>query len=311
MIVLYILAGIAALYLLFIAAPALIAFLIIFGRQKQAMPENAAASGEYYRPVAALLQEAAAEMNAVPHRDVSVTAKDGVTLRGRYYDLGFPATAVCVHGFRSSPEMNFGLLSRSLRKAGCNLLLVDQRAHGSSGGRLTGMGLLEQYDVPVWLDYLLANTGTEKLLLCGVSMGCFTLSMAAPALENYPVKGLVLDCGYRSVEEQVLQAGRERRLPMFLLLPLVRALGKLLLHADIRAEAAERLAENRIPALFLHGEDDTAVNPEDSKINCNACASEKRLLLVPGAEHTLALAVGGGEVRGAVEDFLARCLKSE
>ena len=50
-------------------------------------------------------------------------------------------------------------------------------------------------------------------------------------------------------------------------------------------DAQEAMKQNRIPVLFIHGNDDHFVRTENTLRNYEACAAEKELLLVDGATH--------------------------
>lgn len=45
------------------------------------------------------------------------------------------------------------------------------------------------------------------------------------------------------------------------------------------------MRKSKVPVLIIHGEDDSFVPCEMSRRNYEACASEKELLIVPGADH--------------------------
>lgn len=58
-----------------------------------------------------------------------------------------------------------------------------------------------------------------------------------------------------------------------------------------------------IPVLFIHGTDDHFVPIEMTYENYKACASEKRLLVVPGAEHTMSYIVDKEKYEEAICHF--------
>ena len=58
------------------------------------------------------------------------------------------------------------------------------------------------------------------------------------------------------------------------------------------ASTTEALKHCQIPVLFVHGTDDHFVPVEMTYENYKACTSEKRLLIVPGADHCMSYLVG-------------------
>ena len=56
------------------------------------------------------------------------------------------------------------------------------------------------------------------------------------------------------------------------------------------ASVTEALKKCKVPVLFVHGEEDRMVPCDMCKENYAACAADKELLLVPGADHGMSYA---------------------
>jgi fermentation-respiration switch protein FrsA (DUF1100 family) len=65
----------------------------------------------------------------------------------------------------------------------------------------------------------------------------------------------------------------------------------------------EALNNTDIPVLFIHGSDDSFVPVEMTYENYKACKSEKRLLIVPGAEHGMSYVIDKDSYENAVLNF--------
>jgi len=65
----------------------------------------------------------------------------------------------------------------------------------------------------------------------------------------------------------------------------------------------EALKNTTIPVLFIHGSDDHFVPIEMTYENYKACASEKRLLVVPGAGHAMSYIVDKEKYEDAIRRF--------
>ena len=65
----------------------------------------------------------------------------------------------------------------------------------------------------------------------------------------------------------------------------------------------DALKKTHIPVLFIHGSDDRFVPVEMTYENYKACASPKRLLIVPGANHAMSYYVNRYEYEKAVKEF--------
>ena len=72
----------------------------------------------------------------------------------------------------------------------------------------------------------------------------------------------------------------------------------------------EALKNTDIPVLFIHGTDDRFVPVEMTYENYKACASEKQLLIVPGAGHAMSYMTDKAAYENAVEMFWGKYDKS-
>lgn len=293
----------AALYLVFILAPAILMFYKIFYLPKDGAYYAARdRSKPYYAPYLARMDEAEAYLRSKPSAEVTLTARDGTRLRGFWYDRGGSRTAIFVHGYRASPIFCFGALAKELYDRGFNLLFTVNRGHGDGG--CTTLGLREQYDLLDWSDWAAGQPGTEKLLLCGVSMGCAAAAYASDKLDGDKVRAMVLDCGFTCSYDQMTLDCRRRHLPPYLLMPLIRLMARLVLKIDIRTPVSDSLRYTKIPAVFLHGGEDSTVPIEQGRTNFESCASEKEWIAVEHAGHTASFLAGGDAVKDRVLSFI-------
>ena len=194
-----------------------------------------------------------------------------------------------MHGWRSSWTRDFGLAADFLHENGCHVLFVEQRGQNNSGGDHMGFGLTERYDCRDWIDWVNEQKGgTLPIYLYGISMGASTVLMTAgfPELKN--VHGIIADCGYTSPHEIWKHVVNNN-----LHLNYNEWISKIA--DDICREKIQfgsrdysclvALENNKIPVLFIHGTDDDFVPIEMTYENYAACASPKKLFIVPGADH--------------------------
>ena len=89
-------------------------------------------------------------------------------------------TVVFCHGFGADKAGQLFLV-RDLVANGYNVLAIDLRAHGRSGGQLTGMGALESRDVLGAVRWVRGNHagGSHRILGLGESLGAVALICAA------------------------------------------------------------------------------------------------------------------------------------
>lgn len=246
-----------------------------------------------------------------PHRDVSITSRDGLTLRGRLYvPDGADATVIFVHGYKSAPEVDFPVLARRFYRLGYNVLLIDHRASGKSDGKYYGFGVLERCDVEDWCRFVADTFGeTGKIILFGCSMGAATVLMASDLpFVRKRVSCIIADCPYNAPTEQfryILR--RDYHLPAFPLIPLTSRLCKR--RAGWRFDertACDSVRRTEVPILLIHGTADRYVPARFSVDVYESRRGVCELLLVDGASHGYSFYQEPTRYLAKVEDFIKK-----
>lgn len=256
----------------------------------------------------ALQNDAAERLQNRDCRTVEITAEDGVKLVGHLRTCENPRRMIiAMHGWRSSWTKDFGILADFLHDSGCHVLYAEQRGQGSSGGDYMGFGLTERFDCLDWIKWVNGQEyGNLPVYLCGVSMGASTVLMAAGSGLSDSVHGIIADCGYTS-PYAIWKHVTENDLHIY--------------YDDIRSSivddmcrkkiqfgsndysCTEALENCKVPVLFIHGTDDSFVPVEMGYENYKACASPKRIFVVPGAEHGMSYVVDREGYEQAVKQF--------
>ena len=262
--------------------------------------------GEIYEVFRDKMEKWARATRALPHEEVSITSFDGLTLCGKYYEFspGAPIELM-FHGYRGSAERDLSGGVQRCFKLGRSALIVDQRCSGKSDGNVITFGINEHRDCLCWIDFMLKRFGRDvKIILTGISMGASTVLLAAsqPLPEN--VIGVLADCGYTSAEEIIKKVIKQMGLPVGLSYRFVKLGAKIFGHFDLEETSPVVALKNcRVPAIFFHGESDDFVPCEMSVRNFEVCASEKRLVTVPGAGHGLCYPVEPERYLSELRDF--------
>ena len=249
---------------------------------------------------------------AQPSETVTIKAYDGVRLVAKYLPCeNARGTLLCFHGWRSCPEIDFGCALSFYQSLGLNLLLVNERAHGASGGRFITFGIRERRDVHSWVTWHNQRFGTEApVLLAGLSMGASTVLMACG--EPFPanVRGVIADCGFTSPYDIVAKIAREKHIPLWFL-PFVSLQTRLFAGFGLKDYSTlTALQDCRLPLMLIHGEGDTFVPCDMSrKAYAASAASDKTLLTVPNAGHGQSFLLEGDRYRRTLTDFVKRVLK--
>lgn len=244
------------------------------------------------------------------YEQARILARDGVPLYARHYVFcaGAP-THILLHGYRGSYQDMCGCF-KIAKELGHNVLLVSQRAHGASRGRVITFGVREQLDCVDWARLVAEKTPDAPIVLWGVSMGAATVLMAS-ALDLPPqVAGFIADCPYTSATAIIRTVCRRNLgVPPSLAMPFVHlsaaVFGGFRL-SDSDALAAVKRA--RVPMLLVHGGVDALVPCSMSRELAAACASRATLVSIPAADHGIAYMTDPAAYTCAVKVFLKAVL---
>ena len=252
------------------------------------------------------VEDAGKELAACPHEIIRIQSRDGTPLVGHWMGVSSPRRIViAMHGWRSAWDHDFGMVSDFFRNNGCSVLYAEQRGQGGSGGAHMGFGLTERYDCLDWVRWANAKCGGNlPIYLCGISMGASTVLMAGGLELPQNVRGILADCGFTSTTDIWKHVATQARLAYPVYGGTAGKLAKKRLSMAVDADSCpQSLSRCRVPVLFVHGTDDHFVPVEMTYENYKACASPKRLFVVPGAEHGMSYLTDPQGYENAVQAF--------
>ena len=203
--------------------------------------------------------------------DVSFRAADGTKLIGHLFGSG---RTVVILGHQSQGSLcEWVPYARRLARLGYTAFAIDFRGHGLSQARAgtAGNRLASDLDGAV---KLMRKRGKQKVFLVGASMGGMA-SLVAGASVKPAVDGVV------SVSGPARFMGMNA------------------------AATAKRL---RAPVLYVAAEDDDNAGYDFSddarEMYAATAATDKRLQVLPGGQHGVALVAGSARARALIESFL-------
>ena len=309
MYIFWIVLGVAAGLILLALLTSYICFYRIFysnpKKRCNVLEEYPTPEGKIYDPYREDMINWIKQTRALPHLDLSVISHDGLTLRGKFYELtpGAPIE-IMFHGYRGCAEREMsGGVFRCFR-LGHSALIVDHRGSGESDGNVITFGVLESRDLEKWVECVIEKIDPKaKIILTGISMGASTVMIASAKKLPENVVGVLADCGYTSAKEIILKVIRDMKYPT-LIYPFARLGGMIFGGFDVEeVSPMEALPHSRLPVLFFHGTTDDFVPHEMSIRNHDLCASRKMLVLVPDAGHGLAYPKDKESYYAAVHEF--------
>ncbi len=249
-------------------------------------------------------------LNAREFEKVSVISFDGLTLNGRYYPGRAGAPIVLMfHGYRGTPSRDFCGGSDIVLSMGLGLVLIEERAHCSSGGHTVTFGIRERFDVQTWCRWA-SERFHAPLLLCGISMGATTVLLAAALDLPESVRGIIADCPFTSPESIIRRVGAKRHFPVSALMPLARLGARLFGGFSLKesADACEAVRGAKVPILLIHGEADEFVPCDMSREIAAANPERVELHTFPGAWHGASYLVNTDRYTRLIENFCRRAL---
>jgi fermentation-respiration switch protein FrsA (DUF1100 family) len=237
------------------------------------------------------------------YQSVQFITPDGLTLKGWY--IAPPSNGglvIFVHGLNGNrseliDEVDF------VTAAGYGALLFDLRNHGESEGDVTTLGLEEVLDVEAAVGFVRQTAGADiPVALFGHSMGGATVLLATERIPE--IRAVIAESAYTSVEDNISEGVRGLTgLPPFPFAPLIVFFGEREAGVDIRSVRPLDVVgqSNPIPLLFIHGELDGLILPQNSRKLYEAAGEPKELYIVQSAGH-------GGFLEAAPEEYPRRIL---
>jgi len=244
--------------------------------------------------------------------DITLKSRFGYSLRGTYIPnpKATDKTLIFLHGFTENRAVGLNYLDMYLN-AGFNLLLVDSRAHGESGGNSVTWGTYEKYDLDQWVDWVCQRFPGGMIGVHGVSMGAATALMHAELNEaDKRVAFYIADSSYSDLET-LLTLQMEQWLNISGMgLPEV-----LLQYANVVAYLNSRFTFHQAspirsvrnvttPVLYIHGEADKLIPAQMSLDLYHATKGPRQIYVFPHAQHVNAIFEDRYRYSGVVQNFV-------
>jgi hypothetical protein len=227
------------------------------------------------------------------YRDVHLEAEDGVRLHGWFLPAEPPrrGSVLFLHGNAQNISTHIASVAW-LPAEGFDVLLVDYRGYGLSGGSPSLAGL--HLDFEAALEALLErpDTDPDRVIVLGQSLGgALAITALAASARREQVRALIALGAFTSYRA----LAREKLADFWLTWPLQAPLG---LAIDDRFRPVDAIGELRpLPVLIIHGEDDRVVPAHHAMALYRAAGPPKTLWIVPGAGHLEAFATSANRAR--------------
>jgi alpha-beta hydrolase superfamily lysophospholipase len=265
-----------------------------------------------------LIREADASFahNHARCEDFLVTAPDGAALRGWKVRAQEPngSWVLLFHGVADNRVGTIGQ-SEILLHAGYGVVMMDQRAHGESGGAMATYGWLERNDTRAVVDALVASEHPVHIFALGESMGA-GIALQSAGIDPR-IEAVVAEAPFASLREASYDYAGFEEYPLLgktvfapgAWMMLYRG-GKLAGFPAAGVSPEQAVAARNFPVLLICDEADTTLPCRHAERIYAAARGPKSLWIVPGAFHTAALGFAPEEFRQRVLDFLRQPVSS-
>ena len=227
--------------------------------------------------------------NAITH---FISVAEGISISCRFYFHNERAPNILFFHGNGEIASDYDDIAPLFTQIGVNFFVADYRGYGLSGGIPTFSDMIrDAHSIFDSFKQLLKQEGySGRIFVMGRSLG------SASAIElayNYQqqIEGLIVESGFADVIRLLAYIG----VPVQTL-----GLGQVKVSLNI-----ERIQFISIPTLIIHGEYDSLIPVQEGKhLYLSSGAEDKRLLIIPKADHNDILFVGGEEYLNTVREFV-------
>jgi len=226
--------------------------------------------------------------------DLQIPVEEGVSIGARFHEANVAAPTVLFFHGNGEIVADYDDLGPLYVRKGINFLPVDYRGYGRSTGTPTVTAMMRDCHAIFGYvrDWLTQKGYTGSLTIMGRSLGSASaLEIAAHYGDR--IAGLIIESGFAY------------------LMPLLRLIGVSPARLGITEEDGcrniEKIKTFTRPTLIIHAQFDQIIPLSDGEALYEAAAAEdRRLLIIPGADHNTIFIRGFTEYMAAIGDFLTR-----
>ena len=212
---------------------------------------------------------------------------DGFHLFGEYIDFGFNKAVIIIAGRTEGCKYSY-YFAEPYRRAGHNILVIDNRSHGLSDGKYNSLGLKEYSDIIAWGKFLHDCKNNNKIVLHGICIGSAT-ALYALISEKCPqyIVGMVADGMYTDFKETTKNHMIEQNRRIYPCLNLFMWYFKVFTKEDaVKNGPIKVIHKLKKPILFIYSKEDIYSLPEKGKLLYDTCQSEKKLVWFEKGGHS-------------------------
>lgn len=308
----FVLAAVIALLFICFGIGYAFVFLIIRRQGTLQSPETGAESSELLEPTGNALWAynipKFKPFRELPFESADIISFDGLRLHADFLrgEPGTKVTMIFCHGYKSEAAFDFAAMYDFYRSLGYNLVYLNMRAHGKSGGKYIGFGVLDRFDVQSWAKKVAELFPDTSIFLHGMSMGAASILQSADLELDPAVCGIIADCGFSSTNEVFRNlVGGLYHLPATPFVDIFEAVNRMTAgYGFTDADSVRSMEKSRLPLAYICGDCDRYVPLDMAMRIYNACVQDKVLLIAEGAGHAASFMTENEKYRDLITEFI-------
>ncbi len=226
-------------------------------------------------------------------------------LFGEYFDFGGSRAVIIIAGRTEALSYSY-YFAEPYRASGYNVLVIDNRAHGKSDGRICSLGYNEHRDILRWSQMLHDDLGNEAVFLHGICIGSANalFALTADYCPDY-MQGMVSEGMFTTFYESLKNHIKEAHQPQYPALWEVRGYIKLFSGYDIKRDGPTfRIHKLKKPIMMLQSKEDKYSLPEKAKELYEKCQAPKKLVYFEKGRHSHIKINASAKYDNYIIDFL-------
>jgi alpha-beta hydrolase superfamily lysophospholipase len=217
--------------------------------------------------------------------------------------------AVIVHGYADAKVGGIAW-APTWHALGWNVLAIDLRAHGESGGRYSTAGFHERNDLSQVIDQLRAEQPkeTQTLALFGISLGAAVVLTTSVRRDD--LDAVILECPFADYRHAVSNHSKIMGMPLHTLQPLAIRVAEWISQADFNAvRPIDLLAQCPAPLMIFQACNDPFVADDVKRIEAAMTTREQtglatKFVAIPEAGHVMGICADPESYREQLRSFL-------
>lgn len=224
--------------------------------------------------------------------DYTIEVDAGVSITCRFWVNDTQSPSILMFHGNGEVVSDYNFIGPIYNQIGANLFVADYRGYGASTGQpgFSSMVADSHRLYARFREILREGRYANSVFVKGRSLGSVSAIELAANYQN-ELKGLIVESGFASTLKLMTRLGFPPDM-----LPI----------KDPGFPNRSKIAQVQLPTLIIHAENDNLIPLEQAKeLYENVSTGNKRLLIIPGADHNDLLMCGMQDYFRSIQEFIS------